>query len=214
MKKAIFILLLISLCLGNAYGQTLDTFIINRTTQPYQLYVRIALPNNSYKISQFVERNLQSARNTQIYSFMFKDCPGGNSPAYYDTTINIDVTQYTKLFEVQINILLDENNDPNCTLRPAMIKTDSLYMTGAEVMSVNEELTTHFKLYPIPAQKILHIQTAAKISKYVITDLTGRILTTGFDNTKSINIDLPDGLYLLHLHTTEGNTVKKFTVAN
>lgn len=195
-------------------AQTLDSFSIIRTTLPYRFYVRIALPHDGYKFSRFIERNTQSVMNTQLFNFLFKDCPGGTMPAFYDTTIDVLVTQYTSLFEVKVNILLDENFVPPCALRDTMQRTDSLYMTGNEVMRVPEFTEPSIAVYPNPVQRMLHIQTETHVYSYIITGMDGIVLMKGNDIERPLNITLPDGMYLLRLISDRGSITRRFAVAN
>jgi hypothetical protein len=69
-------------------------------------------------------------------------------------------------------------------------------------------------LFPNPAQHQLQVAIPEGISakNYRITNMLGQTVQIGELNNLAIQLQLPQGLYLLQLATNKGNVVKKFLV--
>lgn len=95
-------------------------------------------------------------------------------------------------------------------------KFDNIKITALnKVLSTQEVLSSHFNLYPNPATDIVTITSNENIdvSDIKIYDLTGKLISSQYDNNEKIiqlNVTgLVTGTYLLHLQTNEGLVIKK-----
>lgn len=100
------------------------------------------------------------------------------------------------------------------------------YTTSGATTGVNDAqtITSGLNIFPNPAINLVHITfnlaTTADAS-VIISDLTGRTIATIAGNglVKGANdlsysvSELPAGVYILQLHTAEGNTTQKFVVS-
>jgi len=81
--------------------------------------------------------------------------------------------------------------------------------------SIDEAGEQQLKIYPLPADDKLTIESKTTISNLIISDLNGRILLQQALKTKNAVIEtsfLTQGIYLLMLESEEGITVRKITV--
>ena len=81
---------------------------------------------------------------------------------------------------------------------------------GIEEKGIEDEI----RLYPVPANESLSIESPVEINSIRITDLSGKVVFENTTTGNKITIDLPDlhkGVYLLYIETPIGNAVKKFT---
>ena len=78
-------------------------------------------------------------------------------------------------------------------------------------VSVNTLQQQQVVLYPNPANDILHIDGSANCT-YLLTTLTGQLISQG-RNTNAINVaSLPEGIYLLRITSEHGVTVERVSV--
>ncbi|MCS6935074.1 MAG: T9SS type A sorting domain-containing protein [Chitinophagales bacterium] len=90
-----------------------------------------------------------------------------------------------------------------------------------EIVSINTPFNEQIKIYPIPAQTHLYLETNFVMLhyNYRITDLTGKLLKYATINGTEGSVDvsrLLSGAYVLHLYDAGGRRVasKLFTVSN
>jgi zinc-dependent metalloproteinase lipoprotein len=78
----------------------------------------------------------------------------------------------------------------------------------------NEVISSQINLFPNPAQHQLQLAIPEGIlaKNYRITNMLGQTVQIGELNNLAIQLQLPQGLYLLQLATNKGNVVKKFLV--
>ncbi len=101
-------------------------------------------------------------------------------------------------------------------------KYDNIKITALKVvppniiaLSINEQLSQKFNLFPNPATSIVNITNNENMSikQIEIYDVAGKLINTQNFNKEAeiqLNIEpLTSGTYLLHLHTNEGVAVKK-----
>jgi hypothetical protein len=81
---------------------------------------------------------------------------------------------------------------------------------GVEMpLSILEETTLSFKIYPNPASNVLNINHSYNEVTYTLFTIDGKIIKSGSLDNKQINIsDLQSGIYLLQL-TSEGKSETK-----
>lgn len=91
--------------------------------------------------------------------------------------------------------------------------TEDGWLTG-----INESIVKHeieLKLYPNPAKQKFTIQTTAKVQSVHITDMQGKLIKTVGSNIDFNEIDiadLPPGMYVVQLQTTNSIVTKKLVV--
>ncbi|MCQ2284442.1 MAG: DUF2436 domain-containing protein, partial [Bacteroidales bacterium] len=87
---------------------------------------------------------------------------------------------------------------------------------GASPVSVAEFDGLQASIFPNPARDILHIQTAASISRIEVFNLAGQHIATHGANDNNIQLSTSawvPGIYLLKIHTTEGIVNRKVVIA-
>lgn len=104
-------------------------------------------------------------------------------------------------------------------LSPYKIKYDNFILEALKTMpsaSKDNYLNTKFKIYPNPAKDVLivHSDEKIKIKKIAIYNINGKIIDAqnAIDEKENfINVEnLSSGVYMLHLITEGGTTVKSF----
>ena len=81
----------------------------------------------------------------------------------------------------------------------------------------DNELALKFSVFPNPANDILTLETLLSLkTQYTIYDLTGSIKQSGsFLRRKEIDVnELPQGVYLIRIETTQGSFSRKFVRIN
>lgn len=77
------------------------------------------------------------------------------------------------------------------------------------ILSSNEFVFNNFSLYPNPIQNEFQLDINFLVDKVEIVTLQGQVIKT-FGNQESYDIsDLSSGMYVLSIHSNEGNSVKK-----
>jgi hypothetical protein len=113
----------------------------------------------------------------------------------------------------------DYDNDGNMELIICGINTDiagfnhltKIYNTQTNSIKSIDEISNFVKLYPNPTSHQLTIETALKVSKINIIDVTGKIIKTINTNTNTIDVsDLSNGIYSIKLITKEKTITNKF----
>lgn len=82
-------------------------------------------------------------------------------------------------------------------------------------LGIGENETVQAQLFPNPSNGTFSVRCEKNIEQLQLTDLTGRLLFESKPMTKSITLhepNLPKGVYLVHVFTAEGGTVKKLTI--
>ncbi|MGC9330693.1 MAG: T9SS type A sorting domain-containing protein [Bacteroidales bacterium] len=80
---------------------------------------------------------------------------------------------------------------------------------------VEDQQTIPVSVYPNPASNMVHVATKSKIESIEMHTITGQkaLQLHPETNRASFSVSaLPAGIYMMHLKTTEGNTVKKLIV--
>lgn len=87
---------------------------------------------------------------------------------------------------------------------------------GASPVSVAELGGPQASIFPNPARDILHIQTAAPISRIEVFNLAGQLIATHGTNGSDIQLSTSawvPGIYLLKIQTTQGIVNRKVVIA-
>ncbi len=98
----------------------------------------------------------------------------------------------------------------------APVMTNTTLNTILDPASVNEINTNEATVFPNPASSTVQIVLSKESDAiYTLTDLAGKVVFTGTMQGRSATISvsaLPQGVYLLTIATTEGNSVHKVMV--
>ncbi|MEN9441199.1 MAG: hypothetical protein RLZ33_1276 [Bacteroidota bacterium] len=85
-------------------------------------------------------------------------------------------------------------------------------------LGLEEEALSKLKIYPNPSSTITTVSSEVELSNAVLTEMSGRIITTlSVAAKKEIEIDLsqlPIGMYLIDLTTVQGNHIQKLIQKN
>jgi len=85
------------------------------------------------------------------------------------------------------------------------------FVTGNSIKNIN---TTAINIYPNPAQHTLYIESAEMVEQVSIYDISGRMLQQTNNPSTSIDVSgLANGIYLVKVKTTQGETVKKIVIS-
>lgn len=80
---------------------------------------------------------------------------------------------------------------------------------------INEVAETSFVMFPNPSNNQVNVVGSSAISSVAITDLSGKIVAQESINASTAQLstyNLTNGIYLLHVHTTNGVASKKLVV--
>lgn len=100
---------------------------------------------------------------------------------------------------------------PDFTFTNKFYKKNLLTTTGVK----NEYILSNpVTVYPLPAQEVLHINTANNLNAYTFFDQMGRKVMEGhLDDSNTIDItQLHDGLYVMQLTEASGMIVRKMVI--
>ena len=101
----------------------------------------------------------------------------------------------------------------NGTAQDTEIK-EAYIQVGPQGVGENE-LSQRIRLYPVPAEREMQIESPEKIDLLRITDLTGQeVFRCRVDNfSYNLNVEnIQSGIYFLLIDTQKGSAVKKFTI--
>jgi hypothetical protein len=122
-----------------------------------------------------------------------------------DFQINIDTTYVKDSCSV---IIFLQNNDNAHVMDVFKISLD-------QYNAVEKQKAPVVSMYPNPASNMVQIATKSKIESIKMHTITGQKalqLQPGSNQTSFSVSGLPAGIYMMHIKTTEGNTVKKLIV--
>ncbi len=90
---------------------------------------------------------------------------------------------------------------------------DTINIQIAEQTSVNEELSTLLRVYPVPASRLLLVENFEAGSRYLIYDLRGQLQASGTDMREGIGVsDLKSGQYILTIMNDTNTLLKRMIV--
>lgn len=148
------------------------------------------------------ERAVQIGVENPFYTFAGADhVPHSGSAAYEDTTIN-----------VIRDFLIDQLGCTDPQLQPvnSPLQTANMYPFTACTATINESKDLSFELYPNPNNGTMQIQLPENTSEfiYTITSINGKIIQseTISNNQLKLNLNLVNGIYLIHIQTSTGET--------
>tara|TARA_R110002049_G_scaffold263116_1_gene439263 strand:- start:25609 stop:27231 length:1623 start_codon:yes stop_codon:yes gene_type:complete len=100
-------------------------------------------------------------------------------------------------------------------LSDALVDYVRVFKSESTVLSNNETvLKETFKIYPVPTNDLLYINTKEPSYTLKLVDLTGKVLINAKkSNTTSIDVShFSKGMYIMQLITTKGNIMKRIII--
>ncbi|WP_147676346.1 G8 domain-containing protein [Algibacter pacificus] len=174
---------------------------------------------------------LKLAGNTVTESNSLSDLKASNTSNFYmepngDLYIKYVATQFNQTMNMQWNTnfavpMLDTDNDLVSDRQEIENGTNPFDDDGTVLGSQDFIASTNLKLYPNPANDVLHFSgnyfnTETQIKIY---DLVGKMVlenqlkASGSQNNKSLNVStLPTGLYMVIMTNDNGSKVKKIAI--
>lgn len=86
---------------------------------------------------------------------------------------------------------------------------DDIIVTKDDPASLSEISTIQLSVYPNPANDLVYIQTETDIISIQLMNLSGKLILDNQTNTVLKIYDLPNGIYLLKVVTTQGEITKR-----
>ena len=86
---------------------------------------------------------------------------------------------------------------------------DDLTVTKEDPASTDVLSQTQVAIYPNPTSDLVYIQAEAEITSIILSDLSGKLIEDKQLNTVVKMTDLPNGIYLLTITTTQGSITKR-----
>ena len=114
---------------------------------------------------------------------------------------NIDNSD--KIFLNTNGTWINSSNDASLMIRP-VFSTSLNYTLGNGNQSLKEEEKTAVLIYPNPAKELINIQINATDFTVNLYDLTGRIVSTVFNEYQIDIADLQTGIYVVDIRDTNG----------
>jgi len=183
------------------YAQTLangsmilDLKILDFTIQNTKTtsVLKLTLDDNKNNTPIYLQRSIDGNHFNQL-GLMSKDNISGTTAYSFTDSVPVNGSNYYRAFFV----------DDNGQQQYSNILTDEF---------VKE---TFVSVYPNPARKEITVSTPYSNSLLSITDVSGKVfISKNLNSTEtSINIDkLSAGIYMVILHTVEGNKITKLVV--
>lgn len=142
------------------------------------------------------------------WSYVMK---GANTVSYSDNSVQIGNTYYYKVIAVY-----GAGTDDFCTAMPANVKNvDNTYILEVKVTDdVAENSSDMVSIFPNPAKDKLNIKGNG-IQNVTIYNVVGQVVyhNSNADNTQVIELgNMPSGIYMVKVDTTDGETVKRISV--
>lgn len=186
---------------GQALAQRIDSFHVNRSVNPHELFVRLRFPDSSYYIEHTFDRVALIYPPVNVTTFYYRSCPFVKANPIRDTVIYIYLPEP---YGIRLYLAMNANTSmPGCTSATQTQAIDSAAYTSPPTSIVNPgagNSTLH--IFPNPATGVLNI-TGPRGTELQITDGLGRIqLRQRLQNGKEI-IDISPlfpGLYYIHCY--------------
>lgn len=97
----------------------------------------------------------------------------------------------------------------NITNNGFKLYLDDISVTKEDPASVSDISQVQVAIYPNPTSDLVYIQAEAEITKIILSDLSGKLIKDNELNTVVKLTDLPNGIYLLSISTTQGSITKR-----
>ncbi|RQO29845.1 hypothetical protein DBR32_14785 [Taibaiella sp. KBW10] len=183
-------------------AQTIDSFHVNRSVNPHELFVRFHFPDSSYSIVHTFDRVALIYPPVNVITFFYRSCDFIKTNPVMDTIIRI----YTpEPYRIHIWLVNDTNTViQGCTFigrtqNPDSASYDSRHTTGMVNPGTGSKA---LHIYPNPATNILHVVGASGCT-LLVSDALGRMqLRQQLKNEQeTLNIgSLTPGVYYIHCY--------------
>ena len=196
--KLLIVLLLITIA-EQTSAQTIDSFHVNRSVTPHELFVRLHFPDSSYYIERTFDRVALIYPPVNVTTFFYRSCPFVKTNPTRDTVIYI---YSPEPYGIRLYLAMDANTSrPGCTSATQTQAIDSAAYTSPPTGIMNPVAgNSTLLIFPNPAAAVLHI-IGPHGTELRIADVLGRMqLLQQLQNEKeTININqLAPGLYYVH----------------
>ena len=167
---------------------------------------RINIKASKKGSAAFIEWNVANAFDAALYTL--EHASGNNIFSAIDTTLTTSNSNYS---------YTDNHaaNGDNYYRIKAMAKDGTTTYSAIVKLSFTDITNNQFAVYPNPARTEITVSTSYSNSLLSITDMSGKILISrNLNNTETqLNIDqLRAGIYMVNLHTAEGNKTTRLIV--
>jgi len=138
----------------------------------------------------------------------FRRCSNLNTITNLNSTpIDIDTSVFSG---VNKSACVLKVNTKNLSLYQAAPVWQDFLIEGVPGLAVKEIEKQKIILFPNPVKNILNIQTTSTVEQVAFYDIAGRMLKQFYNPNQELNIDnLPNGMYLVKILTSEGECIRK-----
>jgi hypothetical protein len=197
-SRSLLIFLLITFAVQSR-AQTIDSFYIDRSVNPHELFVRLHFPDSSYYVVRTFDRVAMMYPPVNVVTFFYRSCELVKVNPVRDIVIPI----YTpEPYRVQLWLANDTNTaTPGCVIASEVVAADSASYdsqpTGIPHTVVGNDA---IQIFPNPAAGVLYVKGEPG-SELQISDGLGRLQLQQKlqSQQETININaLVPGLYYIH----------------
>jgi hypothetical protein len=171
--KLLLLLLLLITAGKQAQAQVIDSFHVNRSTNPHELFVRLRFPDSSYYVERTFDRVALIYPPVNITTFFYRSCQFIKTAPIRDTMIYI---YSPEPYGIRLYLVADSNTvTPGCAIFPQTQAVDSIVYdsqhTGIGGTSIRN---SSLNIFPNPTSDVLHIE-APQGCEVRIVDGLGRL---------------------------------------
>jgi hypothetical protein len=182
-------------------AQVIDSFHVNRSTNPHELFVRLQFPDSSYYVERTFDRVALIYPPVNITTFFYRSCQFTKASPIRDTTIYI---YSPEPYGIRLYLAADSNTvTPGCTISPQIQAVDSAVYdsqhTGIGGAATRDK---GLRIFPNPASDVVHIESSSPC-EVLITDGLGRLQLRQKLKTGKTTIDMhafAPGLYYIQCY--------------
>jgi hypothetical protein len=196
--KLLLVLLLITVAV-NTRAQTIDSFHINRSVNPHELFLRVHFPDSSYYVARIFDRVALTYPPFNLFTLYFRSCQFVKNNPVWDTMIPIYTPE-----PYSMRLWLAWERDiviPGCTNVGQILVTDSISYDSRQTGITSPGAGNNaLRISPNPAADVLYV-TGNPGCELHISDGLGRLqLRQKLQNRQeTLNISgLVPGLYYIH----------------
>lgn len=200
--KQLIILLLIIIA-GQTRAQTIDSFHLNSSVKPHELFVRLKFPDSSYYVERTFDRVALIYPPFNIVTFFYRSCNFIKTSPTRDTMIRI----YTPApYGLRVWLVRDSNTvATGCTFAGETQTVDSAsYDSLRTVTHIAHPGSTNNDLYifPNPAASVLYVSGAPGWELRIFDGLGRLQIRQMLHNTQeTVNIhNLVPGMYYIRCY--------------
>ncbi len=199
--KSLFVIISL-IAVGKTQAQIIDSFHVNTSVSPHELFVRLHFPDSSYYVERTFDRVAMIYPPVNIITFFYRSCEDIKNSPVMDTIIPI----YTpEPYCIWVWLVSDINTTPGCMLFDENQSSDSASYyseTATGVVKPGIDSKIAFSIFPNPANGILYIEGASGCD-FNIYDGLGRLMLKRYlkNEKEAVNIStLIPGIYYTHCY--------------